>query len=175
MIEYYCGYPKCGKSLIAENRLSVVNTSVLYVGTLPNTRLYWSTIWKHRRRRPTSWDLYECTGDLLTDLNTLYQALDHYGGILLDGTTFYLNRLLRWGYRPNSSMLALLKKILAKAETSPTLLIVIDQPLTGMPADTRLLGRLFHRNVYSHSTHIYFVENGQEVLCSPRELYKLDR
>lgn len=175
MIDYFCGYPKCGKSLIAEGRLSALEAPVLYVGTLPNIRPYWDTIWEHRRRRPPAWDLYECTGNLMEDLGRLSRALDTCGGMLIDGGAFYLNRLLQWGCRPGRSELALFRDILARAAAAPIHLVVVDQPLAGMPSETRALGRVFHQAVYLYSERLYFVADGQAAPCSSRALRALDR
>ena len=174
MVTYFCGKPGCGKSLIAEQFLSAEGTSVLYIGTLPNTMPYWDIIRTHRSRRPSTWDLYECCGDLMSDLEYLSVVLEQYGGILLDGVTFYLNRAIQWGYRPNLSTLILLRNILSSAAHLPVQLIIVDQPLGGMPSMTQALGRLFHQMVYVYSKFLYLVKDGQAITCSPQTLRCLD-
>ncbi len=174
MIDYFCGYPKCGKSKIAESLLSAIESPVLYVGTLPNIRPYWNTILTHRKRRPSTWDLYECSGNLIQDLSCLLRMMECYGGILLDGGAFYLNRLLYWGDRPGLTELALLKRILSKAAIDPVYFVVVDQPLAGMPPRTQELGRIFHQVVYSYCKHTYLVVDGQAMLCPLQKLRTLD-
>lgn len=174
MVEYFCGFPKCGKSLVAEERLLRVDGSILYVGTLPNTRPYWPTIWAHQQRRPSTWNLYECSGDPTYDLRHLTQAVMDYKGILLDGGSFYLNRALEWGYSPNRFWLTLLRKILVWGKSSDVSFLVVDQPVSWMQPQAQALGRIFHRILYLYSSNIYYVEGGQARQCSARELRMLD-
>lgn len=175
MVTYFCGKPGCGKSLIAEQLLAAEGTSILYVGTLPNTMPYWDIIRIHRSRRPSAWDLYECCGDVMSDLGYLSKSLEQYSGILLDGVTFYLNRAIQWGYQPTFSALKLLRNLLSSAMCLPVQLIIVDQPLGGTPPATQAVGRLFHQMVYRYSKCLYLVENGQAIACSPQILRHLDR
>lgn len=174
MVEYFCGYPKCGKSLIAEERLRRVDGSILYVGTLPNTRPYWPTIWAHQQRRPSTWNLYECSGNPTHDLSYLSQTVMGYKGVLLDGGTFYLNRVLQWGYVPDQSWLMLLRKILAWGKSANVCFLVVDQPVSWMQPNAQVLGRIFHRALYLYSSNLYYVEGGQARQCSTSELHMLD-
>lgn len=174
MVEYFCGYPKCGKSLVAEERLRKVDGPVLYVGTLPNTRPYWPTIWCHQQRRPFEWGLYECGGNPMRDLSQLSQTVIGYRGILLDGVSFYLNRTVQWGYKPERSWLKLLRQILEWGKTEDVCFLVADQPTPWMLPEAQVLGRIFHRALYRYSSNLYCVEGGQARRCSVSELRMLD-
>lgn len=174
MIEYLCGYPKCGKSLIAEERLRRVDGAILYVGTLPNTQPYWPTILVHQRRRPSSWNLYECSGNPTQDLSCLSQMVMGYNGILLDGVSFYLNRALQWGYVPDKSWLMLLRKILAWGKSANVCFLVVDQPVPWMQPNAQVFGRIFHRTIYLYSSNFYYVDGGQARQCIADELHMLD-
>lgn len=174
MVTYFCGKPGCGKSLIAEQLLAAEGDCVLYVGTLPNTMPYWDIIRIHRSRRPSAWDLYECCGDIMSDLGYLSKTLDQYNGILLDGVAFYLNRAIQWGCQPTFSALTLLRNVLSSAVRLPVQLMIVDQPLGGAPPTTQAVGRLFHQMVYRYSKRLYLVENGQAIACSPKTLWRLD-
>lgn len=174
MIAYFCGRPRCGKSLLAEEELREVRAPVLYIGTLPNTVAYREVIRVHRQRRPDHWDLYECCGDPVEDLTCLYEALERYGGILLDGAAFYLNRALQWGYRPGPETAVLLEKVLDRAARLPVKLLVVDQPLEGLPERTAELGRLFHEKLYRYSQRLYVVSQGCAAPCTPSVLRRLD-
>lgn len=174
MIEYYCGYPQCGKSAVAEEALAQIPEPVAYVGTLPNIRMYWGTIREHRRRRPAQWELYECVGELGVDLNCLRYLLDCYNGILLDGGTFYLYHLLQWGYSPCSLDLRRSARIMRYASRSAARLIVVDQPVGGLPEEIHQMSRTFHRLLYRYSSAIYHVENGELVPAGIKELERLD-
>lgn len=175
MIDYFCGRPHCGKSLVAEQFLSTISGPILYVGTLPDILPYRNIIKAHQQRRPICWDLYECCGDPMTDLSYLSEALERYRGILLDGTIFYLNRTIQWGYEPDASALKLIKSILKRAANLPIWLIIVDQPLYDMPRTIQLFGRIFHQMIYLYSKHLYLVVDGEATLCQPHTLRDLDR
>ena len=174
MIEYYCGYPQCGKSAVAEKALAQIPGPVAYVGTLPNIRMYWGTIREHRRRRPAQWELYECVGALGADLDCLRHLLDRYNGILLDGGTFYLHHQLQWGYSPCCLDLRQSARIMRYASRSAAKLIVVDQPVGSLPEGVRQVGRAFHRLLYRYSLATYYVESGELVPAGIKELERLD-
>lgn len=174
MIEYLCGPPKCGKSLLAERRFIKDGGRILYVGTLPHIRLYEETICIHQQRRPEEWDLYECIGDPSRDIAWLADVLERYDGILLDGASFYLWRALCY-YHLGKGELKQFYALLARAAALPVRLILIDQPLAYAPPDIRVAGRLLHAGIYRYCRTLSYVEEGIWTPCSAEKLRQLDR
>lgn len=174
MIEYLCGLPKCGKSLLAEDAFRKIKGRILYVGTLPRIRLYAEVIRIHQVRRPKEWDLYECTGKPSQDIAWLTDALERYDGILLDGASFYLYRALCY-YSLGEDELERFNVFLAKAAMLPVRLVLIDQPLASVPRDIHIAGRLLHGRIYRYCQSLFYVEKGIRYPCSAGKLRQLDR
>lgn len=174
MIEYLCGLPKCGKSLLAEEAFRKSGGRILYVGTLPRIRLYTETIRIHQERRPKEWDLYECNGEPSQDIAWLTDALERYDGILLDGASFYLYRALCY-CNLGESELERFNALLAKAAVLPVRFVLIDQPLANVPRDIHVAGRLLHGRIYRYCQSLSYVEAGTQYPCSAGKLRQLDR
>lgn len=173
MIEYLCGLPRSGKSLLAEYALIRGGGRVLYVGTLPRIRLYEEIIYAHQARRPDHWDLYECSGEPSQDIKWLTDALDRYDGMLLDGMSFYLQRALCY-YDIGKMEQSQLRIFLAKAASLPIHLILVDQPLSKAPLDVNIFGRLLHEEIYHFSDTLSYVEGGVSSTCSIKFLRQID-
>lgn len=174
MIEYLCGPPKCGKSLLAEESLKKSGGQILYVGTLPCIRLYMEAIRIHQERRPKEWDLYECSGEPSQDIVWLTDALGRYDGVLLDGVSFYLHRALSY-YSLGKNEVRQFNALLARAAALPVRLILIDQPLGNAPSGFRVFGRILHARIYQHCSALFYVEEGHPFPCSAKKLRQLDR
>ena len=173
MLHYFCGLPKCGKSLLAERGLAEQGGRVLYVGTLPDIRIYRETIRLHRERRPEDWDLYECTGEPLQDMAWLDGALERYDGVLLDGPSFYLQRALCY-YEIGWMEVRALRRLLKKAAALPVRCCLVDQPLAGAQGEIRTVGRIFHEAVYRYAGARFYVEDGEAVPCPVGALRQFD-
>lgn len=158
MIEYYCGYPKCGKSECAEEELKRIHGKILYVGTLPDIQLYWGTIQQHKRRRPASWELYDCTGDPLLDISYLETCAPLFDGMLIDGIAYYVQRALHY-YVPDDRWMLAFRRFMDNATSLPFHLYLVDQPVNlAFPEIRRIVG-LIHEELYNFSEKLFYVEN----------------
>jgi adenosyl cobinamide kinase/adenosyl cobinamide phosphate guanylyltransferase len=93
------GPRSCGKSEQLELALLTVPRRA-YVGTLWPSPSYDPIIIRHRVRRGQGWDLVECSGSLLDDLNRLNEVLQEFGpsaACLIDGLTMWAANLARAG------------------------------------------------------------------------------
>lgn len=165
MIEYYCGHPKSGKSLLAEKKLANLGGRILYVGTLPNILLYEAVIQVHRARRPPDWTLYECTGEPTVDINHLNAIMDLYNGMLIDGLAFYLQRASCY-YQIGKHERNQFDILLGKAASSSIHMILVDQPVPTAQNTIAFACRIIHEDIYRYSDHLYYVNNGNGFRCS---------
>ena len=94
MLHAIFGPPRSGKSGFAEGLGAGLDGSSTYVGTLPNSRYYATTIAEHQARRPPAWGLIEMTYRPAADIACLDAALEEYHNILLDGPSHYVLRFL---------------------------------------------------------------------------------
>ncbi len=173
MVKYLCGWPNCGKSLLAEQALASLGGRILYVGTLPNIRAYELVIQLHQTRRPVTWELYECSGNPLEDIQRLTDAMDGFDGMLIDGLAFYLQRAQNY-YKIGMYELKQASKFLKKAAGLPLLLYMVDQPVNRASPAIRVQGRLLHSAIYRNSDSLSFVNAGVPYPCTPGFLRALD-
>lgn len=174
MVKYLCGWPNCGKSLLAEQALARLGRRILYVGTLPNIQAYELVIQLHQVRRPDAWELYECSGDPIEDIQWLTDAMDQFDGILIDGIAFYIQRAQNY-YPIGKYELEQVCKFLKKAAEAPLLLYIVDQPLNRASPAVRASGRLLHSVIYRNSNSLSFVSAGVSYPCTPGFLRALDK
>jgi len=86
-ISFYIGPRGCGKSLFAEKELSTIDRK-LYIGTLPNTLQYRTTIEAHQTRRGPNWTTIETSSSLDHDIEKMISSIkndDSLQACLLDG------------------------------------------------------------------------------------------
>jgi len=93
------GEAKSGKSELAEEIFARLPGKKFYIGTLPRTPKWMSTIKKHAARRPKSWKLIEITDDMDVATEIIRRSGEcEVVSVLLDGWGVYLRRrALRWG------------------------------------------------------------------------------
>lgn len=173
MIEYYCGYPKCGKSEYAEKELEKLSGKVLYVGTLPDIPLYQATIFLHKQRRPPSWALYECCGDPIQDLAVLSKYANCYDGMLVDGLSYYLHRALYF-YSLDHNWLEAFHTFLTQCCSLPLRLLFVDQPVSFAAPELRRICCHIHEELYKYSNNMFFVSDGAKSIVDREFLRKRD-
>lgn len=82
------GERKTGKSIYVENQIKKTNTETLYIGTLPQLKIYEKTISDHQKRRPPSWECVELFRMTAEEILTYpYQIYQH---IILDNLSYYM-------------------------------------------------------------------------------------
>lgn len=154
------GPPKSGKSLFAEALMAAIDGSKAYVGTLPGHQLYAETIREHRKRRPSDWALIELLGRPDPDAQVLERAVNDFDGILLDGLSFYVYRVLAlFGYDPD--WVDGLGETIAGAAEHGTELLLVDQP-AGLSTHTlhRLVMLQLHRRAILSGNELYYASDG---------------
>jgi len=98
-ILWILGEAKSGKSELAEEIFARLPGKKFYIGTLPRTPRWMSTIKKHAARRPKSWKLIEITDNMDVATELIRQSSKRETvSTLLDGWGVYLRRrALQWG------------------------------------------------------------------------------
>src|SRR5580765_6171187 len=91
------GRNRSGKSLFAERLVTAHKAKYFYFATLERTPRNLSRIRNHEGRRDGNCCVYEATGSVVDDIETLSSNVKEAQTVLLDGLSIYLLRLARNG------------------------------------------------------------------------------
>jgi adenosyl cobinamide kinase/adenosyl cobinamide phosphate guanylyltransferase len=184
MLHFILGKARSGKSVYAEEFLSSIGGSTVYIGTLPNIPFYRETISLHQQRRSPHWGLIELSGNPNLDTSRIYTAMSTYQNVLLDGLAFYITRLLTCFDLDILQCIPPFIEIIHYAATRKGEFVLVDHPLSRqlqtLPRD-RLSGlnclaiRYAHKIVAQKAAKIAFYNNGVLGEMYLKDVLRFDR